>query len=104
MHCNRLVNFTSSNTYRFGLIVLFQLVALIGFAQTATIRGTVIDLESKPAAGTIIREKSNPSNGTAVDAFGRFSINIPDGVDIVLEFTFFGNKKKSRLFDSLPER
>lgn len=102
MHCNRLVNFTSSNTYRFGLVVLFQLVALIGFAQTATIRGTVIDLESKPAAGTIIREKSNPSNGTAVDAFGRFSINIPAGVDIVLEFTFFGNKKEEQTFRLSP--
>jgi hypothetical protein len=71
-------------------------------AQTATIKGSIIDLDNQPALGVLVKEKGNPTNGQGVDAFGRFSINVPSGVDVVLLFEGFSKNVVERPFRLSP--
>lgn len=67
------------------LLGFFLLIGFSGFCQggyTQTIRGTVIDKESKEAliGATVVLLKSNPLNGTTTDINGKFKLeNVPLG-------------------------
>jgi TonB-linked SusC/RagA family outer membrane protein len=60
------------------LLLIILTVSLGAFAQTSkTVTGTVVDEKNAPVNGASVQVKNN-STGTATDAAGKFSINVPD--------------------------
>ena len=75
------------------IVLLFVFISpLTLLAQTATLRGTVTNPEGVAIEGIIITEKSNPSNGAATNSFGKFTLTIPGGQDVVLTFKGIGSE------------
>ena len=94
--------FFASHILRWGQTLGFSLLSLLAVAQTATLKGSIIDPNSQPALGVLVREKENPLNGVQVDAFGRFTIQLPSGVDAVVLFEGFGSNKVEKTFRLSP--
>ena len=67
------------------LILMLTLlsISLVGFAQHK-IEGKVKDVANEPVIGASVYPKGSTSIGTITDLDGRFSLEMPDGSDIVL--------------------
>ena len=74
------------------LLFFFCFLALhsVVHAQTATLKGTLRDLDGLPAAGVIVQQKDNTTNGTATDDIGQFIIQLPAERAVVLIFKGIG--------------
>jgi len=77
----------------FVLVVLFMCLPVFVSAQTGTqsqqrrITGVVTDLKGEPIIGVSVIQKGT-TNGTATDAEGRFSLDVPD--DGILLISYLG--------------
>jgi hypothetical protein len=78
------------------VVILFLFSPLVGFAQTATIRGVITNPDGVAIEGLLVTEKENPNNGTATNAVGRFTLIIPSGKDVVLIFKGIGSDPVER--------
>ncbi len=77
--------------------IVFSVVSLLTFAQTQTIRGTVLDKDSKmPLIGAnVVVVDVSPIIGAATDAYGRFTIhNVPIGRH-TFQVSFIGYKTQT---------
>lgn len=73
---------------------LFCVFALLSFAQTRTVTGTVADGSTKePLQGVTVQVKGGQS-ATQTDENGHFSLNVPDAVGVVLVFNYLGYSGK----------
>ena len=79
-----------------GIITtLMCVVTFSGFAQTKTVKGTVVDSKNEPLIGVSVKIQGT-TNGTVTDFNGTYSLNnIP--VDANLDFSYIGMKSQTIL-------
>ena len=80
------------------LLILGCLLTTWSWGQTATLKGTLRDLDGLPAAGVIVQLKENTVVGTATDDIGQFILSIPAEKQVVLVFKGIGAKSIERSF------
>lgn len=66
----------------FCLTIVLQLLAIMGFSQTLTVKGRVTDEKGAPVNGVSVVIKGT-TNGTTTDASGDFTISANKGVTLV---------------------
>lgn len=72
---------------RLTLLLVLLLLAPIGlFAQSITVKGTVVDPTGETVIGASVVEKGNPSNGVITDLDGKFTIKLPQGKKLVVSY------------------
>ncbi|WP_346881458.1 carboxypeptidase-like regulatory domain-containing protein [uncultured Algibacter sp.] len=69
---------------------LFFFIVFIGFSQTATIKGVILDENNKPIENVNIK---TGTNGTKTNVNGFYSLTIPSNQDILVEFTHISQKR-----------
>ena len=72
-------------------ICAFLMTILVGFAQSSTVTGKVVDDKGSPVNGASIVEKGT-RNGTSAGADGSFSIKVKTGASLVISALGFENK------------
>ncbi len=73
--------------------ISFLMMFVFAGAMTAfahTVSGTVIDDTGEPLIGATVSLKGNPAIGTATDLDGNYTLQIPDGKNAVLVYSFIG--------------
>ncbi|MCL2776290.1 MAG: carboxypeptidase-like regulatory domain-containing protein, partial [Oscillospiraceae bacterium] len=75
------------------LIILFVISGFTGFAQQATVTGTVFDERNAPLAYASVEVKGT-TIGSVTDINGRFAITVPFGERTIV-FSFLGYQTKS---------
>jgi len=82
-------NFTYKAT-RLTVLFLMMLVSVMAYSQKITVKGTVVDGQTKePLTGVTIREKGNVSNGAVTDVDGNYTITVPSNATLVYSFMGF---------------
>jgi len=81
------------------LLLALCFVSSLVVAQTATLKGTLRDLDGLPAAGVIVQQKDNMANGTATDDIGQFIIQLPAERQVVIVFKGIGAASVERAFN-----
>lgn len=84
--------------HRLLLLLFFVGFNLWAHAQSATLKGTLRDLDGLPAAGVIIQQKDASSNGTATDDIGQFILQLPAEQTVTLIFKGIGAVPVEREF------
>jgi hypothetical protein len=79
-------------------LVVSCLLTAVAWSQSATLKGTLRDLDGLPAAGVIVQQKDNTANGTATDDIGQFVLQIPANRPVVLLFKGIGAVQIERAF------
>ncbi|WP_439152175.1 TonB-dependent receptor [Winogradskyella sp.] len=64
---------------------------MLSFAQTATIRGVILDEANNPISG--VNVKANTGEGTASNENGFYELKIPFGQEITIEFTHLSHER-----------
>ena len=72
-------------------ICAFLMTILVGFAQSSTVTGKVVDDKGSPVNGASIVEKGT-RNGTSAGSDGSFSIKVKTGASLVISALGFENK------------
>ncbi len=73
-------------------IMLF-IMAISMQAQNITVRGTVLSAtDDEPLIGATVMSKVQGANGAATDIDGNFSLNVPEGSDLVVSYVGFKPK------------
>lgn len=75
------------------VIILKVSVPVYGQQATRQISGVVNDTEGQPLLGVTVLEKGT-RNGTITNAFGQYTIKVPDNKEIVLVFSFMSYSTK----------
>lgn len=76
---------TNFNFKAFGLLFLLCLIPLYGFAQSVTVKGTVIDNTGEPVIGANVTEKGT-TNGMITDLDGHFSLSVQKNTTLVISY------------------
>ena len=71
---------------RLLLFSVLLLIPVMMFAQSITVKGTVLDSAGEAVIGASVVEKGNPSNGTITDFDGKFTLAVSKGKRIVISF------------------
>lgn len=80
----------------FKLIMLLtvSLCALAVNGQTITVKGTVIDGQTKePLTGVTVREVNKNTNGTVTDIDGNYTINVSPKANLLFTYMGYANKQ-----------
>ena len=80
----------------FLLLTLFILLPIIGFSQTATLKGIILDKNNLPVQNVNIKAGDN---GTTSNENGFYLIKIEANKDIAVEFTHLNFKKITATFN-----
>ncbi len=72
-------------------ICAFVMTILVGFAQSSTVTGKVVDDKGSPVNGASVVEKGT-RNGTSAGVDGSFSIKVKTGASLVISALGFENK------------
>ena len=67
------------------LLIVLSLAAMVANAQV-TASGTVLDENNEPVIGATVVQKGKPSNGTSTDFDGKFTLNVPSGAHLVVNY------------------
>lgn len=70
----------------FLLLALLLFVPLGLFAQSITVKGTVVDETGETVIGASVVEKGNPSNGVITNFDGQFTLTVPKGKMLVVSY------------------
>lgn len=80
-------NTVKNTSFRLVLLLALLLLAPVGmFAQSVTVKGTVVDPTGETVIGASVVEKDNPSNGVITDFDGKFTITLPQGKKLVVSY------------------
>ena len=85
--------------YKLIFLLCSLLLPVLVLAQSATLKGTLRDLDGLPASGVIVQQKDNSANGTATDDIGQFIILLPAERQVVLIFKGIGAVSVERAFN-----
>ena len=77
---------------RLLLFSVLLLIPVMMFAQSITVKGTVLDSAGEAVIGASVVEKGNPSNGTITDFDGKFTLAVSKGKRIVISSLQFSIK------------
>jgi hypothetical protein len=80
----------------YAFTLLFFSIIFIGYAQTATIKGIILDQNNTPIANVNIKADTK---GTVTNTNGFFILEIPANKDISIEFTHISHKKIISIFN-----
>ncbi|AJR03976.1 TonB-dependent receptor [Siansivirga zeaxanthinifaciens] len=80
---------------KFIISAVFFIIIFSGFAQTATIKGVILDEFKKPIANVNIK---TDNNGTASNSNGFYILSIPANQDVKVVFTHLSHKKIESTF------
>src|SRR5690606_904017 len=81
---------THLKTVSWFAFFFFFAITLIGYSQTATVRGIILNEENQPISGVNIKAGIS---GTQTNENGFFIIKIPANQDVEIEFTHLSHKK-----------
>ncbi len=81
------------------LLIIFLVTTATSLAQTATIRGIVVDDRNTPFPGVSV---SYGTDGTTTNDNGFYILEIPSGEEVTINFTYVGFKKISQPFNLSP--
>lgn len=68
------------------LLVLLLMVPIGVFAQSITVKGTVLDTTGETVIGATVVEKGKTSNGVTTDMNGNFTLTVPKGKKLVISY------------------
>lgn len=74
----------------FALLVALVISTASAFAQSAAVKGTVVDNFGDPITGAAVILKSDRTVGVATDIDGNFTLQVPDAKKAVLVISFVG--------------
>jgi hypothetical protein len=80
----------------YAFTFLFFSIIFFGYAQTATIKGIILDENNTPIANVNIKADTK---GTVTNTNGFFILEIPANKDISIEFTHISHKKIVSIFN-----
>ncbi|MDO7173651.1 carboxypeptidase-like regulatory domain-containing protein [Mariniflexile sp. AS56] len=83
-------------TKLYALTLVFFSIILVGYSQTATIKGVILDENNTPIVNVNI--KSN-AKGTVTNINGFYLLEIPANKDVSIEFTHLSHKKIVSVFN-----
>ena len=72
-------------------VCAYAMAILVGFAQTSTVTGKVMDDKGSPVAGATVLEKGT-KNGVSAGNDGAFSIKVKSGATLIIEAIGFESK------------
>ena len=73
-------------------VCAYVMAILVGFAQTSTVTGKVVDDKGAPVSGATVLEKGT-KNGTSAGNDGAFSIKVKNGATLLITALGFENKQ-----------
>lgn len=73
-------------------VCAFAMTILVGFAQTSTVTGKVVDDKGAPVSGATVLEKGT-KNGVGAGSDGTFSIKVKNGATLLISALGFENKQ-----------
>ena len=73
-------------------VCAYAMAILVGFAQTSTVTGKVMDDKGSPVPGATVIEKGT-KNGVSAGNDGAFSIKVKNGATLVISALGFENKQ-----------
>lgn len=76
--------------------ILILLIPILGFSQSGTIRGVILNEQNKPIANVNIKTETT---GTTTNENGFFILKIPSDKDVSIEFTHLGHEKITAVFN-----
>lgn len=82
----------------FSLLFFFLCFSFIGLAQTATIKGVILDDAKQPIADVSIKI-SGTDSGTTSNENGFYLLKIPAGQDVRIEFTHLSHERVVQTFN-----
>ena len=68
------------------LLALLSFVPIGAFAQSVTVKGTVLDGTGETVIGATVVEKGNSSNGVTTNLDGQFTLTLPKGKKLVVSY------------------
>ncbi|WP_276920114.1 SusC/RagA family TonB-linked outer membrane protein [Bacteroides stercorirosoris] len=68
------------------LLALLSFVPIGVFAQSVTVKGTVLDGTGETIIGATVVEKGNTSNGVTTNLDGQFTLTLPKGKKLVISY------------------
>ena len=76
------------------MLLTVSLCALAVNGQTITVKGTVIDGQTKePLTGVTVREVNKNTNGTVTDIDGNYTINVSPKANLLFTYMGYANKQ-----------
>ncbi|WP_299460905.1 TonB-dependent receptor [uncultured Microscilla sp.] len=81
-------------TKKILIITMLLLLSGVVIAQKKTVSGTVLDEKQQPLIGATVLEKGT-TNGTAVDAEGKFTLNVSENAILQVRFVGFKTQELS---------
>ena len=79
-------NFRSMKSKLILLLALLSFVPIGVFAQSVTVKGTVLDGTGETIIGATVVEKGNTSNGVTTNLDGQFTLTLPKGKKLVISY------------------
>lgn len=76
--------------------LLFFSIILVGYSQTATVKGIILDENNTPIANVNIK---TDTKGTVTNANGFYILEIPANKDVTIEFSHLSHKKIVSVFN-----
>ena len=76
--------------------ILILLIPILGFSQSGTIRGVILNEQNQPIANVNIKTETT---GTTTNENGFFILKIPSDKDVSIEFTHLGHEKITAVFN-----
>ena len=80
------LNFRSMKSKLILLLALLSFVPIGAFAQSVTVKGTVLDGTGETVIGATVVEKGNSSNGVTTNLDGQFTLPLPKGKKLVVSY------------------
>ena len=80
------LNFRSMKSKLILLLALLSFVPIGAFAQSVTVKGTVLDGTGETVIGATVVEKGNSSNGVTTNLDGQFTLTLPKGKKLVVSY------------------
>ena len=80
------LNFRSMKSKLILLLALLSFVPIGAFAQSVTVKGTVLDGMGETVIGATVVEKGNSSNGVTTNLDGQFTLTLPKGKKLVVSY------------------
>lgn len=80
--------------FKLFMLLTVSLCALAVNGQTITVKGTVIDGQTKePLTGVTVREVNKNTNGTVTDIDGNYTINVSPKANLLFTYMGYANKQ-----------
>ena len=78
------------------IVLICFLFSIISYAQSAIVRGVILDESNNPIENVNI--KASSGEGTATNINGFYELRIPSDIEVTIEFTHLGHRRVVQKF------